>query len=214
MRLKEFARIGEIFEVEVGRLRIHTKLQDFLEGQDFAVLQPTIKGAPLRASDGTFEFSFFRPEGIYVFEAEMVRSYIKDNIRLCRFRQTSEIKKVQRRQYYRLPIVLDVVMIDETDKEQPKQYKCKTITLSENSVQLTCFTPLAIETPVCVKIPVSSREIIPMRGSVIKCLEPPGKTEPYEMVVLFAEAAMFRPRLSRFIFTQQIIARNKKNKQI
>jgi c-di-GMP-binding flagellar brake protein YcgR len=214
MRLDECAKIGEIFEVEAGKLQVHTKLLDFLEGEDFAVLQPTIKGAPLRTQDKIFTFSFFRPEGVYEFEAEMVTSYIKDDIHLCRFRQTTEIKKIQRRQYYRLPIVLDIILTDESEKEDRKQYKCKTITLSENSVQLTCFTPLEEETPVSVKIPVSSRETISMHGKVLRCTEPQRKTEPYEMVVLFAQTARFRPRLSRYIFTQQIIARNKKQKHI
>jgi c-di-GMP-binding flagellar brake protein YcgR len=209
MRLDEIAKIGEIFEIEVGQLRVHTKLQDFLDGREFAVLQPTIKGAPLRSFDQKFMFSFFKPEGVFVFEAEMVESYIKDDIRLCRFRQTTEIKKIQRRQYYRLPIVLDVVIADVTDSENPKQYKAKTVTLSENSVDLTCFTLLAEDTPVTVRIQVSARETIPMHGKVIKGMEPAKKTEPYGMVILFAETARFRPRLSRYIFTQQIMARNK-----
>ncbi len=205
-------RIGEILEVETGKLRVHTKLLDFLEGSDFTVLQPTIKGAPLRTRDGLFKFSFFRPEGIYVFEAEMIAPYIKDGIHLCRFRQASEIKKIQRRQYYRLPIVLDVMLTDESDKDNQKQYKCKTITLSENSVQLTCYTPFEMETPVSVKIPVSARETIPMYGKVLRCTEPERQTDPFEIVVLFEETARFRPRLARYVFTQQIIARNRRQK--
>ncbi|MGE5495274.1 MAG: PilZ domain-containing protein [Burkholderiales bacterium] len=208
MELKN-VRIGEILEVEVGKLHVHTILQEFLGDGEFLAPPPTIKGTPLRNEEEIFRFSFFRPEGMYVFEAEKKEEFERDGIKLCRYKLTSEITKIQRRQYYRLPIAIDVLMVNETDN---RQYKCKTVTLSENSVHLRCYTLLALDTPVCVKIPVSARETIPMPGKIIKSMEPAINSDPFEMVVLFEENAKFRPRLARFVFTQQIIARNRRQK--
>jgi hypothetical protein len=202
-------RIGEILEVEVGKLHVHTKLQEYLGDGEFLAQPPTLRGAPLRNGEGILRFSYFRPEGMYVFEAEKRGELVKDGIKLCRYKQTSEITKIQRRQYYRMPISIDVLMVSQTDN---RQYKCKTITLSENSVHLSCYTLLALDTPVCVKIPVSARETIPMPGKIIKSMEPTINSNPFEMVVLFEEFAKFRPRLARFVFTQQIIARNRRQK--
>lgn len=215
MLFNETLKIGEIFEVEAGSDRVHTKLQEMMESGEFVVLEPTIKGVPLRPQNGEqFKFSFFRPTGVYMFQAELIEPFTDKNIRLCRFRQTTETEKIQRRHCYRLPIVLDMQVL-EGEGEDEKKYRGKTITLSEKSVEFSCFAEFAEEQPLCVKIFLSKSEIITLYGNVIKFTRAENKTEPNEAVVLFSEiSARYRTRMSRFIFTQQIVERNKRKPKL
>ncbi len=212
--LGSIVKIGEIFEVEAGGVRVHTKLQEMHEDDGLVVLQPTLRGAPLRADDGVYQFAFFRPNGVYVFDARFESAFEKKGIRLCLFRRISEIKKVQRRQCYRLPIVLNVEVYED-EESKPKKYKGKTTTLSEKSVQFTCFTRFAEDTKLTVKIFFSQTETITLKGSVLKCTEPLVKNDPYDIVILFLDSySRHITRLSRYIFKQQIIARNKSQRSI
>jgi c-di-GMP-binding flagellar brake protein YcgR len=213
IQVGDMVKIGEIFEVGAQGVCVHTKLQEMHGDGEFSVLQPTLKGVPLNVDDGAYQFSFFRPNGVYTFGAKLVLAYEKANVKLCRFRQVSEIEKIQRRQCYRLPIVLNAIIQNESDDE-PKKYKGRTTTLSEKSVKLTCFTPFPEETKLSVKIFFSETETITLRGKVLKCSEPLVKNDPYEIVILFLDSySRHITRLSRYIFKQQIIARNKKSKE-
>jgi c-di-GMP-binding flagellar brake protein YcgR len=212
--LGNIVKIGEIFEVKAGDARVHTKLQEMHDEDGLVVLQPTLKNVPLRADDDVFEFAFFRPNGVYVFDARFESAYEKKGVKLCRFRQISEIKKVQRRQCYRLPIVLNVEMYDDEENRQIK-YKGKTTTLSEKSVQFTCFTRFPEDKKLTVKIFFSKTETITLKGKVLRCTEPLVKNDPYDIVILFLDSYSKNiTRLSKYIFKQQIIARNNSQRSI
>lgn len=203
-KLKETARIGEIFEVRTGNVCVHTKMQE-LHDDAFVVLQPTLMGKPLKPDDGVYQFSFFRPNGIYRFNARLASAYEKGPIKLCRFLQITEIEKIQRRQYYRLRVALDVMMEGDS-------IKCRGIstTLSENSVQVSCLNAIPKETRLTARIFFSATETIVLKGIVYKCTGPLEKNGFYDIVILFTDNnERHIARLSRYILKQQIIARNK-----
>lgn len=207
LRLTEMVRIGEIFEVRVGNVCVHTKLQEMHGDDELIVLQPTLMGKPVKSNDGIFQFSFFRPNGVYQFNARLASAYDKGDMKLCRFLLVTEMEKIQRRQYYRLPVALDVVMETEGDAHK---YRGISTTLSENSVQVSCLNAIPKETRLTAKIFFSATETIVLKGMVYKCTGPLEKNGLYDIVILFADNnERHITRLSRYILKQQIIARNK-----
>ncbi|MDD5017609.1 MAG: PilZ domain-containing protein [Eubacteriales bacterium] len=214
MRLNEIVVIGEIFEIKNKSLCVRTKLQDVPEGNQLVVLQPTVKGIPVRAEEDTlFEFAFYRPTGLYTFLARMKESFKEDGIMLCRFVAVSDVRKIQRRQCYRLPIVLNAAIRETDDEGAEKQYKGKTINLSEKSVQLSCFTRFSEGTHVDVAICLSETETMTLQAKVLKCRKPAKKTEPYDILLLFQNyTEKDRTHISRYVLKQQIVARKRKAK--
>lgn len=199
-------------EIEAEDFRVRTKLQEVLDDGDLVVLQPTVKGVPVRTrQDEPARFTFCRPDGVYLFEALLLSTFVKANLLLCRCRPVSEISKIQRREYYRLPITLDVLIESSGEKTaERKCFKCKTIDISENGVQLSCLTGFEKGTVFDMKIKLSRMETIEVTGEVLSCEPPLNRNEPYRMVLVFGENAVrIKARLRRYIFSQQIINRKK-----
>ena len=211
MSLNEIIKIGEIFEIKNNDFCVRTKLQDVLDEKQFVVLQPTVKGIPLRADeDELLQFSFYRPSGVYTFYARMKETFIQEGIVLCKFIMVSKVKKTQRREAYRLPIVLDVV-VTAGDKDQEKQYKGKTVNLSEKSVLISCFSVFPVGTKVTVTILLTDFERLTLHARVLRRDEPIKKSEPYGIVLLFEDCTnKERSYISRYILKEQIIARRKR----
>lgn len=215
MILDQIVKIGEIFEIWLGESCVRTKLQEVLENNHFVVFQPTVKGVPIRAEgDQVFQFSFSRSNGIYKFNAEMKKTFTKDGLKLCLFIAVSEVEKIQRRQSYRLPIALNVMMqqmgCKDTKVDSKKRYKGKTVNISEKSVLITCFSSFPEGTKLNVEIKLTEIETITLQTEVFLCKKPLMKNDPYNTVLLFLKCLeKDRASISRYILQQQIIVRKK-----
>lgn len=212
MGFRDLLRIGELLEIEAGGSRARTKLQEILEDDNFIVLQPTVRGVPLRPEpDEPLRVTFCREDGVYAFDAVMLSMFRKEDMRLCLFKPVTEIEQIQRRQYYRFPAVLDVFMEKCDDKEvERKRYRAKTIDISENAMLLTCFTSFHEGTDFDIKIKLSEQETMELGGTVIRCQTPLVKDDPYKMVIVFDELSpLLRLKLRRYILEKQIMARKK-----
>lgn len=205
-------KIGELFEIEADGSRARTKLQEITEDGDFIIMQPTVKGIPLRPHpDEPAKFTFCREDGVYTFKALMLPPFTRENIRMCRCRPVTEIKQTQRRQYYRLPIVLDVSMEKREEKNgSRKRCRGKTADISENAVQVSCFTRFEMGDIFDLKIKLSEKENIEVTGKVLRCIPALDKKDPYRLVIIFDEhSAGVSARLRQYIFSQQVKERKK-----
>lgn len=201
--------LGELFEISIGDITVRTKLLEIVSDTEMVILQPTLKGAPVRAEDKDVPFTFYRPNGCYRFSARMFPPFRKDNLILCRAVRVTEIQRIQRRQCYRLPIVLDTVMYTEEDGQKTQRYKGKTIDLSEKSVALSCFTRFEPDTPLTVEIRLSESDTIVLKASVLRCVKPMKQTDPYEIVLIFTDPHEKARILRKYIFMQQVLSRKK-----
>lgn len=218
MKLEDIVKIGEIFEVKLGEAKVRTKLQEILELDEFVVFQPTVKGIPIWTNeDEIFRFAFYRTNGVYLFEAELIEAFTEDGLNLCLFHVISEVEKNQRRECYRLPIVLDVTIAEERkdeDEDEPEKYKGKTSELSEKSIKFSCYNEFKPETMVTVSIKLTEKKTITLKASVYRHRAPEKKHDPHVMVLLFVDCSDYhRSYISRFIMHQQILARRKKTRQ-
>ncbi len=201
-------------EMQMGEISVKTKLQEVLGGGRFTVFHPTIKSVPLPLSkDDTTKICFYRPNGVYSFQAKVTDWYIKEQIKLCELEALSEVTKNQRRKSYRLPIVLSVVLrrLDGNEEEQAKVYKAKTVDISEHGMLLSCFHSFPDKTPISAEIKMSNMEKRVFKTEVLRCETPFMDTDPHNIVLLFLNCSeQDRAYLARFIMRQQIIARKKR----
>ena len=207
MQFDEKIALGELFEIRIGEAKIRTKLLEIVSDTEMIILQPTVRGAPVRAEDENVPFTFYRPNGCYRFNARMLPPFRKGNLILCRAVRVTEVKRIQRRQCYRLPIVLDTVMVGEEDEE--KRYKGKTIDLSEKSVALSCFTSFDPDTPLTVEIRLSETDTVVVKARVLRCVKPLKRTDPYTIVLVFTDPQAKAKVLRRYIFMQQVLHRKR-----
>lgn len=210
MRLEEIVRIGEIMELNIDGKTYKTKLQDMHEDDAFSVLYPTEKGVlvPLTQED-IINIRFYRESGIFEFDARMRSRFDKGTLKLCMLEVISDIKRSQRRQSYRLPIVLPV-LIWRLDDEEQKKYKAKTVDISEHGILLTCFESIPKGTKVCAEIKMTDTEKRVFESEVLRCEQPFNKNEPQKMVLIYVNISESdRNYLGRYIMRQQITARKK-----
>lgn len=214
MRFDEIVTVGENMEMQMGEMSMKTKLQDVLGSGRFTVFHPTIKSVPLPLTkDDTVKMCFYRPNGVFSFEAKIIDWYIKEQIKLCELEATTEVEKYQRRKSYRLPIVLSVTLrrLDGDEEEKNKMYKAKTVDISEHGMLLSCFHSFPGGTPISAEIKMSDTENRVFNTEVLRCKTPFVDTDPHNMVLLFLNCSeRDRTYLARFIMRQQIIARKKR----
>jgi c-di-GMP-binding flagellar brake protein YcgR len=200
-------------DMQIGDLSVRTKLQDVLGSGRFTVFHPTIKSVPIPLTkDDTIRFCFYRPNGVFSFEAKVKDWYIKEQIQLCELEATAEVQKHQRRKSYRLPIVLSVTLkrLDGDEEQQAKAYKAKTVDISEHGMLLSCFHCFPDGTPISAEVKMDNEKRV-FKTEVLRCETPFKDTDPHNMVLLFLNCSEYdRAYLARFIMRQQIIARKKR----
>lgn len=218
MKLEDIVKIGEVFEVKLGELAVKTKLQEILANDHFVVFQPTFKGMPIWSDeDQIFRFAFYRSNGVYLFDAEMIDSYAQNNIQLCEFHVITDVSKNQRRECFRLPIVLDMTISlveeDDNDVRKGERMKAKTVDLSEKSLKCTCFAEVTVGIQVIVDIKLTDMKTMTLKGVVYRVEKPSRKSDPDEIVLLFLDVSEYhRSYISRYILRQQVLMRRKKRR--
>ncbi len=215
MILSQVANLGEMFKIESEELVTKTKLQDIVDEQSFIVFQPTVHGIPLRANKTTpLRFSFCRNNGMYVFDAVMEKSFVRDNLRVCQFKAISEVEKTQRRSSFRLPVVLDaIVSLIQPEVDIPGThavYEAKTSDLSDAGMQFTCYEYFIGGTLINIVLDLGGENELSLNAKVIRCFLPSKKTVKYNVSVKFVNLSSGdQAKLSRFILKTQIKNRNR-----
>lgn len=213
VQIDEMLTLGEILEIWDENLIVRTKLQELISDTEFLVLQPTVKGTPLHAEHRDVKFAFYRTSGCYSFIARISAPFTHGSIRLCKVERVSEVKKIQRRQYYRLPIVQDVFLYEMDDKGTvlEKRYKARTRDISERSMAVSSFTRFDADMPMVVEIQMPDSRKLSIQAKVLRCAEPLISTDPYDIVLVFTNPPHNGASLRRYIFQQQVLLRKKRD---
>ena len=208
IRLNSLAKIGEILEITQENGNARTKLQEFIGEDEFTIFHPVINGISMFFyRDKPYVFTFYRSNGIYMFEAQIVKAYIKDDIKLCRLKQISDVKRHQRRQAYRIQAIFDVEVdyaLDENG-EEIEVISAKTMVISEKGLQMVSHAPLKENTRVGVRLYIGESEILELNAEVFKCQKPKMKGQPYDVVLNFIDCSdKAQKRMRQLTMRQQI----------
>ncbi len=212
MQSNELITLGEILELSTGTITVRTKLQEIVSDSEFIVLQPTVKGIPVRPESEEVLFTFYRADGCYSFRARLSHSFLSGELNLCRVRRVSQITRTQRRECYRLPIVLDVMLYEsqQEDEEPAKRYHGKTINLSEKGMELSSFTTFDKGAKLTAQIRLPSCETLTVQATLLNSSPPLKRTEPNKLVLLFIDHdEKDQAYIRRFILKQQVLARKR-----
>ena len=122
-------QIGEKIEVryyegaiDSEKRSCYSMIQDMISQDELVITIPMVKGNQIILPLGQeVEIVFFRDEGQYIFKAKIEKRFKKENVDLLKLNRISSIKRIQRRNYYRLNITLPISIKLLTDKDKQSQ---------------------------------------------------------------------------------------------
>ena len=131
--LRAFLSIGDKIEIRLlNRKGIPLKnlepyssqLLDFLSNDIISIAMPIKRGETVILEPGIhYNLCFFTSRGLYQCNCQMLKSYRENNTLIAAVSITTELKKLQRRQYYRLELVhkIKYCLISEEELEEISQ---------------------------------------------------------------------------------------------
>ncbi len=150
---------------------------------------------------------FYRKEGVYQFEAQVVEKIDADIITFV-LKPVGNIIKIQRRNYYRLPVAIPVTLRKQSNEEGIK-YECVSKDLSGGGVKLICKYEIDMSEKVVVDIQIEENQLITLEGEIVRVIND-SKNNNYELGVEFKstnESGI--DRIFAFIFEKQRLLRKK-----
>ncbi len=108
LELETIDRMGDV-EDSSERRTYRSKLHDIVSEDQIKIAMPIEQGKlVLLPVDGEYNICFYTPSGLYQCLARVVDRYKSDNIFILVMELTTDIRRYQRREYYRLNCVLDM----------------------------------------------------------------------------------------------------------
>ncbi len=208
MKISEIAEVGEIMDVKVGDIIARAKIERLYEPNGFVIGQPTHKMVPLFIrEDEACDFWFMRENGIFSFIAVLENDFILDGLRYCAFQVITPVVRKQRREAFRLPITLDV-MIRFSEEEEMPAISARTIDLSQTGVMLSMNKPLGVGMKLILSMKLYENVAFVLNATVKRCELVDKKQEEYRVAVQFNWGKQHEQAvLSRYIFQKQVIRR-------
>lgn len=210
MDVKYMIDIGEKLEIIVKRdsqedIKGYSMLQDITSTGELVVTQPMRDGIPieLRPSD-SIKVLFFREEGCFAFDCQLADRFKIENADLFSIRQISPIEKIQRRQFYRLKIVLPVEIKILDDKEDSPILKGYSIDISGNGLRLNIDQKLDVNSMIKCNIKLSSNESVSVKGRVVRASLDNKFAYKYDIGISFVDIpSATQDRIVKFVFEKQ-----------
>jgi Predicted glycosyltransferase len=214
--------IGTKLELEVTDIfnsdRTYTYVSQLLDtkGDDSIVIAaPISEGKLVFVSNNAKISVMFQIEklGLLAFDGILEAKDTIDNISVFYIKRTSGFYKIQRRNHYRLDIMLDVYYAQMPEKLSDKIKSEKDMSFTKTfskdiSGSGACFISpeeLPIDTPLVIKLDLPDGETIEARGVVVRCFEVSlGGSKKYNIGVKFtAISKINEEKLIRYIFIKQ-----------
>lgn len=143
----------------------------------------------------------------YQFDAGIKAVYDVDKVKFMDFMPVSGLRRVQRRQFYRLKAALDVYirLLEQEGSPQDDGWK-KTITvdISGEGMRLKTFEAIPDGSLLECMIRLSDRQIIRLQGRVLEVFEAEDEIFPYRLRIVFSGISeQMQNEIVRFIFVRQ-----------
>lgn len=150
---------------------------------------------------------FYRKKGVYQFDAKVVKK-IESNIITYVLKLIGDVQKIQRRNYYRLPIVTNAILKKHKD-DKMLEFECVTKDLSGGGVKVACKSEVEKSDNIIIDIYLDEDQIITMGGEIIRITKDLDN-DLYEIGIEFKETnETDTDRIFSFIFEKQRLMRKK-----
>ena len=178
MFAKDIMQIGEKIEIIVNNTPdkasevYYSMVQDVPANEEIIVTEPMLKGKPIALHLGSnVRVNFFRERGQFYFFAEVVDRFKIDLIRLVRLKQTSQIFRLQRRNYYRLKTRIPLnfkIIKDKKTTDDAEIHKGLIIDISGGGIGLLTDVELELGTRIECPIFVQDMLDLTVEGIVVR----------------------------------------------
>ena len=178
MTVKEVMQIGEKIEILIPNTPdkpaevYYSMVQDIPSDDEIIITEPVSQGRPIALRIGSnIRVNFFRERGQYYFFAETVDRFRTEVMRLVRLKQTSQIFRLQRRNYYRLktriPVLFRIVKDNKTE-EDTETYDGLITDISGGGMGLLTDEELDVGTRIECSISVQDMLDVTVQGIVVR----------------------------------------------
>lgn len=212
----EFLKVGMKIDIS-----INDDNKTFYPSQVLEVIEPDelIISGPIKKTqlvllhiDEEVDVSYFvENRGRYSFTAKVVSRNLS-KIYSLRIKATSSIDKIQLRNYFRIPVTLDVIKHfntrDNGDNETHKE-KCEAKDISGGGMKLYCNYKQEVGDEIQLKFKIKD-SIIEAKAKVVRIGESSSLNYKYSIGVSYTEISeSYRDLIVKFVFEQQRILRLK-----
>lgn len=208
-----------------------SKVYDIIDGEQFEVLMPMEQTKLiLLPVDGLYNMCFYTKKGLYQACARIVDRYKNNNIYILLCELTTQLKKYQRREYYRFSCIVDMQsrLLDEEEiaimekeqivyKEGQQMSNAVIVDISGGGIRFVTkgyhYEPGDL-IYLTYTLPISKNEIkaYEISGKVLASKPVPDKREEFEHRVQYINIRKSeREEIIRFIFEEERKNRQREN---
>jgi len=208
-------KVGDKLSVEIREADVNQNESNILNAQlididaNYLYISPPIyrgKRYSLRKNQKITMF-FYRKKGVYQFDAEVV-SQTDINIMTFALKPLGDTQKIQRRNYYRLPMASPAVL-KKQQSNKIVEFECIMKDLSGGGVRLFCKYEIEKLENVIIDLYIDGKQPVTMNGEVVRVIKNI-EHNTYELGIKFKETnEIDTDRIFAFIFEQQRLMRKK-----
>lgn len=186
---------------------LNAQLIDLREKKIY-ISTPIYKGKRYFLSEGqNISIFFYRDAGVYQFYAKVIK---QANIDITTFiaRPISSLQRIQRRSYYRLPIVIEVV-IEKKQNDKLVKLQCVTKDLSGGGIKAICNDELKEGENIKINFYLHKNNKITVDSRIVRVIKDV-VTDHYELGIKFNKISQTNEdKIFAFIFEKQRLLRKK-----
>lgn len=218
--LKRYISVGQNLELMIFGKRdaeesflLPCSIYDIINDEEFIISAPIRGGAlyPLRVGTA-YPFRFYaKRSGMYVFKAVVHQRQYFDQLRSIRVRLCSKIERIQRRQFFRIDLVLEgqLLPIEARDSQRhsdagqerrkaPQEVSFSTMDISGNGLKILTKVPIPLHSDVVGRFAFEEDEIS-FKGRILRSRQNDlGNYESGMMFTALSEAD--RTKLIAYVF--------------
>lgn len=132
------------------------------------IMTPMFKSALIKLHDGfNINLTVFSGGKVYRFDAKVVRNVTEGFLHYVDILPTSEIKKIERRDHFRIEIIKDILVGKRVRRDEDVEYiKATAVDLSGGGIQISTEEKFEIEDEIKIQIEIDG-EHIALSGKVV-----------------------------------------------
>lgn len=211
--IEKFVELGDRLQVQVENEQFHSNVQD-VESAGHLIISPLQIGEGIHYfPPGTvMDLAYFRPDALYSFSAQLTDIVKRPDtgLTLLRVRALTSAHRHQRRESFRLPVLLEVRLWMEQEIEGervPISQKGTTLDLSSGGMRLQVEQPPAQGDTVHVDLPLGD-QVLTLIARVCRINEPQERSRYYSLGLEFVNPPMdATKKITRFLLSRQAAMR-------
>lgn len=205
MKHEENIREGEKIQIEIDKgddnSQYLSRIEEIVDDRTFVISRPVGSDDYTYLVQGqVLKVMYFRQEALYYFDAEVVERIKSDESVSARISAISDKYKLQRRNYYRLRIMVPLTILTEEGKAK----RIDTIDISGGGAKIVSRNLMEKHSKVYMKIEIPGVEDEIIKGRVVWSAPAQKDMKIFETAVEFVEISpAARQAIIRYIFAKQ-----------